>query len=147
MLLCTAFRGAQSPGLLPAGGLWRGLGHAHLLHGAFLHRPGVALLLSPIPWTLNILAIFLLESLAVDHILCDIMTLLLGLAHGVVHSGALLLPLLGAVRTDGGLANLDLVILSHVLVVDGAPLLKFLITFLLLVRLKVCDVGGVAKNV
>ena len=73
------------------------------------------------------------------------MGLPLGLAHGVIHCGALLLPLLGAVRTDGGLANLDLVILSHVLVVDGAPLLKFLITFLLLVRLKVCDVGGVAS--
>ena len=73
------------------------------------------------------------------------MSLPLGLTHGVVHSGALLLPLLRAVRADGGLANLHLVILSHVLVMNCASLHKFLIALLLLVRLKMSDVGGVAS--
>ena len=87
----------------------------------------------------------LIDSLAVDHVISHVVGVPLGLAHGVIHSGALLLPLLRAVRTDGGLADLDLVILSHVLVVDGASLLKFLVTFLLLVWLKVCHLGGVAS--
>ena len=73
------------------------------------------------------------------------MSLPLGLTHGVVHSGALLLPLLRAVRADGGLANLHLVILSHVLVMNCASLHEFLIALLLLVRLKMSDVGVVAS--
>ena len=144
LLLCTALGGAQSPGLLPAGGFWRGLGHAHLLHGALLHRPGVALLLGPIPRNRNILAIFLLESLTVDHILCDIMTFLLCLAHGVVHSLTLHGALLRAVWAEVSLADLHLLVDGDVLVVDGAGLLELLVTFLLLMRLEFSDVGGVA---
>ena len=98
------------------------------------------------PTNVDILAVSLLiDCLTVDHVIGHIVGVSLGLTHGVIHSGALLLPLLRAVGADGGLANLNLVILCHVLVVDGASLLELLVTFLLLVGLKVRDVGGVAS--
>ena len=65
-----------------------------------------------------------------------------GLAHGVVHCLALLGALPAAVLAERGLADLNFVILGDILVINGAPLFKLLITFLFLVAPEVRDKGG-----
>jgi len=90
----------------------------------------------------HILALLLLDGLALNDIILDIVFMVPGLTLGLVDSPALYWAL--AVTDEGSVAELNLLGFSNLLVIDEAVLDEVLLALLLLLGLEVGGVGGVA---
>ena len=83
-----------------------------------------------------------LDGLAVDDVVLNVVLVVPGLAHALVDSLALLGTF--ALADEGGVAELDLLVEGDLLVLDETVLDEVLLALLLLLRLEVGGVGGVA---
>jgi len=90
----------------------------------------------------DILALLLLDSLALNNVIFNVMLVVPGLALGLVNSSALNGAL--SVTDQGSVAELDLLLRGDLPVVNEAVLDKVLLALLFLLGLKVSGVGGVA---
>merc|ERR1719192_1974189 len=138
--------GTQLPGLLGAAGDGGVL--LDLLLGDAAHLPGPlgALGVGGVAAGL-VLALLLHLGPALHHVVLHVVHLLLGPALGLVLGAADLGTLHVAVLHQRGAAHLDGLVEGDLLVLDEASLPEVLITLLLLLRLVVGDVGGVAPLV
>ena len=94
-----------------------------------------------------VLALLLLDGLALNNVVLDVVLLLLGPALGLVLGPADLGALDVADLDEGGPAHLDGLVDGNLLVVDEAALPEVLLALLLLLGLVVGHVGGVAPPV
>merc|ERR1719348_2838573 len=94
-----------------------------------------------------VLALLLHLSLALHHVILHVVHLLLGPALRLVLGSADLRPLDVTVLDQRGSADLDSLVEGNLLVLDEAALPEVLLALLLLLGLKVGDVGGVAPLV
>merc|ERR1719150_3236429 len=138
--------GTQLPGLLGAAGdggvlLDLLLGDAAHLPGP-LGAPGVGGVAAGL-----VLALLLHLGPALHHVVLHVVHLLLGPALGLVLGAADLGTLHVAVLHQRGAADLDGLVEGNLLVLDEASLPEVLLAVLLLLRLVVGDVGGVAPLV
>merc|ERR550534_2010723 len=92
-----------------------------------------------------VLALLLVLSSAVDNIILDVMDLLLGPALGLVLSTADLGASNVTILDQRSSADLDSLVEGNLLVLDEAVLPEVLLALLLLLRVVVGDVGGVAS--
>jgi len=90
----------------------------------------------------HILALLLLDGLALNNVILDIVLVVPGLALRLVDSPTLLLA--GAITDEGSVAELNLLLRGNLPVVDEAVLDEVLLALLLLLGLEVGGVGGVA---
>jgi len=146
LLESTASGGTQLPGLLGTSGDGGVLLHVLLLDAADLSGPLGALGEGGVSRGL-ILALLVLNGLALNNIILDIVFLLLGPALRLVLSSADLGSLNVTVLDQRGSADLDSLIESNLLVFDETVLPEVLLALLLLLGLVVGDVGGVAPSV
>jgi len=139
-LQLTARWAAKLPGDLLALGLRRVLLDVGLLLGTDLLGPLGALLLGGIALG-HVLALLLLDGLAVDDIILNVVLVVPGLALGLVDGSALHWAL--TVANEWGVAELNLLLGGDLPVVDEAVLDEVLLALLLLLWLEVSGVGGV----
>merc|ERR1719339_156014 len=139
LLEATSSRGTELPGLLGAPGDGGVLLHRLLGHGADL--------LGPFGTLGVVLALLLYLSLALNHVVLHVVHLLLGPALGLVLSPADLRALHVTVLHQRGPANGGSLVEGNLLVLDEATLPEVLLAVLLLLRLVVGGVGGVAPPV
>ena len=142
----TASRCAQLYRLLVAAGDGRVLLHGLLGDAAHLPRPLLAPGVCDVADGLR-LALSFQHGLAADHVVLNIMDLLLGPALRLVLGPADLRALNVAVLHQRSSADLNSLVESDLLVLDEAALPIVLLALLLLLGLVVGDVGGVAPLV
>jgi len=128
-------------GHLLALGFWRVLLDIFLLRLTDLLGPLGTLLLSGVALG-HILAFLLLDGLALDNIILNIVLVIPGLTLRLIDSLALNWAL--TITDQWSVAELDGLIRGNLLVVNEAVLDEVLLTLLLLLRLEVSGVGGVA---
>merc|ERR1719187_3058656 len=90
----------------------------------------------------DILALLLLDSLALNHVIFDVVLVVPGLALGLVDGPAF--DWARAITDEGSVAELNLLLRGNLPVVDEAVLDEVLLALLLLLGLEVGGVGGVA---
>merc|ERR1719495_2055538 len=146
LLEATAGGGAQLAGLLGAPGNGGVLLDALLPHVADLAGPLGALGLGGVAGGL-VLALLVLDGLALDHVVLHVVLLLLGPALGLVLGPADLGAADVTVLNEGSPADLDGLVEGNLLVVDEAVLPEVLLALLFLLGLVVGHVGGVAPPV
>jgi hypothetical protein len=132
---------AELPGHLLTLGLGGVLLHLLLLSLTDLTGPLGTLLFGGVSLG-NILAFLVLDGLALNNVILDIVLVVSGLAHALVHGLALLGAL--SLADERGVTELDLLIKSNLLVFDEAVLDEVLLALFLLLGLEVGGVGGVA---
>lgn len=133
---------AKLPGDLLTLGLGRVLLDLLLLSLTDLLGPLGTLLLGGVTLG-HVLALLFLDGLAVNDVILYVVLVVPGLAHALVDS----LTLLGTftLADEGGVAELDLLVEGDLLVLDETVLDEVLLALLLLLRLEVGGVGGVAS--
>ena len=146
LLESAASGGTQLTGLLGAAGDGSVLLHGLLLDVADLSGPLGALGEGGVAGGL-ILALLILDGLALNNVILNIMDLLLGPALGLVLGPADLGALDVTVLDQGSPAHLNGLVEGNLLVVDEAVLPEVLLALLLLLGLVVGDVAGVAPPV
>merc|ERR1712106_24359 len=146
LLEATACGGTQFPGLLGAAGDGSVLLHVLLGDGAHLLGPLGALGVGGVSCGL-VLTLLLHLSSALNHVILDIMDLLLGPALRLVLSPANLRALDVTVLDKRSPADLDGLVEGNLLILNETALPVVLLALLLLLRLVVGDIGGVAPLV
>merc|ERR1719309_26974 len=146
LLESTASRGTQLSGLLGTSSNRGVLLDLFLVDVAHLSGPLGALGEGGVTAGL-ILTLLILDGLALNNIILDVMFLLLGPALGFVLCSADLRALNVTVLDERSSAHLDGFIEGNLLVVDEAVLSEVLLALLLLLGLVVGDIGGVASPV
>jgi len=146
LLESTTSGGTQLPGLLGTSGDGGVLLHVLLLDAADLSGPLGALGEGGVSRGL-ISTLLILNSLALDDVILNIVLLLLGPALRFVLSSADLRSLDITVLDEGSSAHLDGLVEGDLLVVDETVLSEVLLALLLLLGLVVGDVGGVTPPV
>merc|ERR1719348_2435076 len=143
LLESTASRGTQLPRLLGTSSDGGILLDTLLLNVAHLSRPLGALGEGGVTTGL-IITLLILNSFTLNPIILNIMLLLLGPALRLILGSTDLRALHITVLDQGSSAHLHSLIEGNLLIVDETVLSEILLTFLLLVRLIVGDIGGVA---
>jgi len=146
LLEATASRGTELTGLLGTSGDGRVLLDRLLLNAAHLPGPLGALGKGSVARCL-ILALLVLDGLTGHNIVLDIMHLLLGPALRLILGPADLGSLDITILDKGSTADLDSLVEGNLFVLDEAVLPEVLLALLLLLRLVVGDIGGVASLV
>merc|ERR1712234_79767 len=146
LLESTASRGTQLPRLLGTSSDGGILLDTLLLNVAHLSRPLGALGEGGVTTGL-IITLLILNSFTLNHIILNIMLLLLGPALRLILSSTDLRALHITVLDQGSSAHLHSLIEGNLLIVDETVLSEILLTFLLLLRLIIGDIGGVAPPV
>jgi len=146
LLETTASRSAELPGFLGAAGDGGVLLHRLLLHSANLLGPLGALGVGGVARSL-ILTLLLDLSGAADNIILNLMNLLLGPALRLILSSTDLRALHITVLDKRGSADLNSLIEGNLFILNETALSEVLLTLLLLLRLIVGDISGVAPLV
>merc|ERR1719278_2092959 len=146
LLEATASRGTELPGLLGTSGDGGVLLHLLLGDGAHLPWPLGALGVGGVAGGLVLTLLFDLGG-ALNHIVLNVVNLLLGPALGFVLGPADLRSLDITILDKGGPADLGCLVEGNLLVLDETALPEVLLTLLLLLGLVLSHVGGVTPPV